>query len=478
MSSMSTRRNSILILLALLGAILIAPCVSALQGTPNLVSVAPDYFNTVNLEELRQACVEKILANYVEDGDDLKYITFNCDNNSQYGDGYTMAFIGTEIPSSIWVGSNSNAYLQTSDSNTNSPFTGDPRTYLCLLKWSAQNEIYSVDHVETGTYGSLAWSRTYGIVTNYETTVISDNNAFLYDPLPLTGYENINYTKFEPMLVDYLKDYNFDCVKAELSDNGEVTATLPIVTSSTELSTEYSGLYVLRMPDDFFFHFKIARTPDVSAADLEEYWNDYLTFTFSTGDSTEFNYIYGVEHPLPVSENTNGDTSFLAFMANQRLLNAHYSFTTATQATVNGDEVTFGQLWRYTNITPYSHIIIPDVYIAMNYKNVQNGTDVSGTDSDTYNDYKTTYYNNKYNLAMEGMTGYITGETSFSADYSRQMPDTTIDYKDNIQSFDDHGFKAFFQRIWNIGDGYFTSLLLAILAVAFAAYLIYGRNKS
>lgn len=476
---MSTRKNSILILLALLGAILIAPCVSALQGTPNLVSVAPDYFNTVNLEELRQACVDKIVARYPpEVPNELKYITFNVDNNAMYGSGTTLCFIGTEIPSNIWVGSNSNAYLQTSDSNTSSPFTGDSRTYMCEVHWNSEDEKYTVYSADTGTYANLSWSRTYGIVTNYETTVVSDNNAFVYDSLPLTGYENIDYTKFEPMLVDYLKDYHFECVQANLNDGITDTATLPIVTSITELDTEYSGLYVIRMPDDFFFHFKIARTPDVSSADLEEYWNDYLTFTFSTGDSTEFNYIYGVEYPLPVSQNTNGDTSFLAFIANQCLLNAHYSFTTSTQATVNGDEVTFGQLWRYTNITPYSHIIIPDVYIAMNYKNVQNGIDVSGTDSDTYNDYKTTYYNNKYNLAMEGMTGYITGETSFSADYSRQMPDTTIDYNDNITSFDDHGFKAFFQRIWNIGDGYFTSLLLAILAVAFAAYLIYGRNKS
>ena len=206
---MSTRRNSIFVLLALLGAILIAPCVSALQGTPNLVSVAPDYFNTVNLEELRQACVEKILDRYVEDGDDLKYITFNVDNNAMYGSGITQCFIGTEIPSSIWVGSNSNAYLQTSDSNTDSPFYGDIRTYMVEVHWNAQDEKYIAYSADLGTYRNLAWSRTYGIVTNYETTVLSDNNAFLYDPLPLTGYENINYTKFEPMLVDYLKDYNF-----------------------------------------------------------------------------------------------------------------------------------------------------------------------------------------------------------------------------------------------------------------------------
>ena len=255
---MSMLKSNIALVLVVLGAVFTAPFAYALQGTPNLVSVAPDYFNTVNLEELRQACVDKIVTRYPSEvSSDLKYITFNVDNNAMYGSGTTLCFIGIEIPSNIWVGSNSNAYLQTSDSNTDSPFRGDPRTYMCEVHWNAQDEKYTVYSADTGTYANLAWSRTYGIVTNYETTVVSDNISFLYDPLPLTGYENIDYIKFEPMLVDYLKDNHFECVRANLYDGDEVTATLPIVTAITDLDTEYSGLYVLRMPDDFFFHFKI-----------------------------------------------------------------------------------------------------------------------------------------------------------------------------------------------------------------------------
>lgn len=477
---MSMLKSNIALVLVVLGAVFTAPFAYALIGTPNYTTVADDYFNKVNLEQLRLACVDTIQAKYNESAN-LKYITFCCDNGSSYSGGNALCIISDDKPSSIYCGSGSDAYLQNSSTDNSNPFK-NMVSYSCLLSWNANDEIYTAPANgcdPSNIYANLSWSRTYGIVTNYETILLTDNNSFLYKPLPPVTLPNTSYYEFDPMLTSYLGDNGFSVSSANLrNSNGDVTYELPIVTDYADLENGYSGLYLQRFSDDFFFHFRIARTPDISAAELADYWQDYLTITFSTGDSTEFNVIYGVEHPLPPSEGYINDTSFMPYIVNSRTLNAHAYFSTGTESnpvTTSGGEIILGELWRYTVTNPVSRVEIPDIYYAMNFKKLVGGEDVAGTDSDTYNNYKTTYYNNKYQLAIQGMTGYITGETSFIADYSRQMPDTTIEYNDDV-TFDDAGLSSFFTRFWALGNGYFTTILLSVLAVAFAAYIIYGRN--
>lgn len=485
---MSIKRVSLTFLLAfVIGAIFIAPntiTAHAYSATavPWRTTSAPDYWDSATLQEVYDVIETKFNTEFPNESIPEK-LTLIIDNGEGQSGGDLLFFLTDHVTSSFVV--TSGKYLAIDYDSTSSPFSMG--YYGTIDLDTTTNKYTSCTGIYTNGFNSIAWARAYGIVTNYEVSFSSYYPTNTCDlQFPPTVISNIGYENFEPMLLSYLSDYGFGVSEAHLRDStGESTLQLPIVTDASDLEADYEGLYIIRYPDDFVYHFKIALTTGSDPNAYSEFWDDYLTFTFTCGTSTEFNIVYGVEHPLPTSEAfsmtpslTTGVNLFKPYLVNQHALNVHTystSMTDGSTVTSSGDELIFGQLWRYTVVSPVSRIEIPDLYFAINFKNVSNGTDTTGIDSTNYDNSTTNYYNNKYNMAIQGMTGTITGATSFSADYSRDMPDTTIDYNDTV-TFDDAGLGSFFLRVWSVGNGFFTNILLAVLAVAFVAYLIYGRS--
>ena len=485
---MSIKRVSLTFLLAfVIGAIFIAPdtiTAHAYSATarPYYTTSAPDYWDSATLQEVYDVIEAKFNTDYPNQSMPDK-LTLLIDNGEAYNGGSLLFFLSDHVSPQIYI--NSNKYPCISENDNSCPFFDG---YYGTINLDASTNKYTTcQSLDPNPFMQIAWARAYGIVTNYEvdfSTYYPTNTCDLQ--FPPTVISNIGYETFEPMLISYLSDYGFGVSEAHLRDStGESTLQLPIVTDASDLEADYEGLYIIRYPDDFVYHFKIALTTGSDPNAYSEFWDDYLTFTFTCGTSTEFNIVYGVEHPLPTSEAlsmtptlTTGVNLFKPYLVNQHALNVHTystSMTDGSTVTSSGDELIFGQLWRYTVVSPVSRIEIPDLYFAINFKNVSNGTDTTGINSTNYDNSTTNYYDNKYNMAIQGMTGTISGSTSFSADYSRDMPDTTIDYNDTV-TFDDAGLGSFFLRVWSVGNGFFTNILLAVLAVAFVAYLIYGRS--
>lgn len=102
----------------------------------------------------------------------------------------------------------------------------------------------------------------------------------------------------------------------------------------------------------------------------------------------------------------------------------------------------------------------------------ENGNETISRNSTSY----TTFVNNYNQQAISGLTGSITGRTSFSGDWRGQNVNTSITYNNNWTMPTDSNVQSLFSRVFTMGNGYVTTAVLGVLAIAFCAYVLYGKH--
>lgn len=334
---------------------------------------------------------------------------------------------------------------------------------------------FDLPHPFYGTFDSV----TFNPYRNDENLTESQAVAYNKVEAPLA---NVDLTHIKPVLTSYLESKGWSVTGAYLADsNLSQTKPLNIVTNYNDLPDEYEGLYCLRSSTAGLYKFSVALTPGADPNDYSDYWDDYLVVVFNTSDLTNVTCYFGSAYPQsahPVALKI-GTANWVTDVATTPMTIFDEVFRGVAIGTSfeesQSTQIRVAVRWRYNNTAAIPQPQISPLYAAFDYSNEVNGTVTDGNGSSEYNDYETNYYNTTYQNAVTGLTGTITGPTSFSANWGGEMPDTTIGYDDTV-TFDDAGLGSFFQRIWSVGNGYFTSLLLAVLAVAFAAYVLYGRS--
>lgn len=466
---MSIRKISLCFILTLLGVMFIAPSASAEEAPAEIKQI-----------------VENICEHYSLNADDVDYIyTYGYTNganrpvvavypyylepNLRYGSG----LYGSDSTLAMnYQFVNGYVYRDMGGSNSFYSDTGTSQ----LVGTKDGDNTFDVPHDFYGTYDSVS----FYAYANYEN--LTEAQAVSYNKVeaPLA---NVDLTHIKPVLTGYLESKGWSVTGAYLADsNLSQTKPLNIVTDYNDLPPEYEGLYCLRSSTAGLYKFSVAITPGSDPNDYSDYWDDYLVVVFNTSDLTNVTCHFGCAypqsaHPLALKIGTANwvtditTTPMTIFDEVFRGVSIGTAFN-ESQST----QIRLAVRWRYNNTSAIPRPQISPLYVGFDYSNEVNGTVLDGNGSTEYNDYETNYYTTTYQQAVTGLTGTITGRTSFTGSWTGENADTTIDYDDNMTFDDEAGFGDFFQDIWRVGDGYFTTLLLSVLAVAFAAYLIYGRS--
>lgn len=313
--------------------------------------------------------------------------------------------------------------------------------------------------------------------------IVDNSTATISYISMVTQLDNVNFVNFDNMLTTYLDDKGFNVTSAFFADeHGQAVYTLPIVTSYQDLPIDYNGMFLQDLSTDYYYRYRVGIMPTSTPSDFQDYWDKYVVVQFNTGTFTEANILLANAYNVYPSTKLFETTTYNAFKPYTLTVNElNLRGVVIPFQTVTNNSVNVGTLWRYEDTSiAIPRIITSDFYIAFNYKNMVTDdvtgetTDTAGIDSNTYNNYTTNYYQQKQNELYATLTGTF-DPTGFSGDFRGQSVDTTIAY-DNDTTIDDAGMTNFFQRIWTVGDGYFTTVLLSVLGIAFAAYLIYGRS--
>lgn len=469
---MSIRKLSLCFILTLLGVMFIAPSASA--------ESADDVYADI-IEHFELDSSEYVYQGYI----DSYWVTFHGDIKS--GRVY-------------FVADSSLSFYDYSTNQNGCSFR--IRNLYTYENYTRINDVSHKDGDETFIYnhfgsGGVAFSSPF--TWNGDTSPLTTINANYEDwqecgiPGEISQYidynqtlppvENVNLTHIRPVLTSYLESKGWSVAGAYLADsNLSQTKPLNIVTDYNDLPAEYEGLYCLRSSTVGLYKFSVALTPGADPNDYSDYWDDYLVVVFNTSDLTNVTCYFGCAypqsaHPLALKIGTanwvtNITTTPMTIFGDVFRGVAIGTAFNESQST----QIRLAVRWRYNNTSAIPQPQISPLYVGFDYSNEVNGTVVDGNGSTEYNDYETNYYTTIYQDAAAGLTGTITGRTSFSGSWTGESPDTTIDYDDHMTFDDEAGFGDFFQDIWQVGDGYFTTLLLSVLAVAFAAYLIYGRS--
>lgn len=391
---------------------------------------------------------------------------------------YTVSYV---------VGGNTTGYININAANTfagqsNTPYyfgTGDSflRRPSTLWKVRSSLEFPEEQPYELYTNYGLNHVRRVQNVNNCYVEIITTS---LTPPIKTTDpiYD-------DALIMRYLTDnqITFDTATAWIIKEDDTVLQVPI---SYDAPENYEGVFYLRAyaKDPYFTVFRpVLNRPD---ADLTSFYNArfcvYYPFNVT---SLKF---YGLASDAQTSSDYYA-VSFFSSLPDEWNESDNYYDTRMWAQPFVFDRTYYGNMLELeysenTNVPVYVTWRFFDNYMSaipkFNELSVaidltvtdQNGDVTIGRDTNNYNNYVTNYNQQ----VITGMSGIITGRTSFSGDWRGQNVNTSIDYNNNWTMPTDTNVQSLFSRVFAMGNGYVTTAVLGVLAIAFCAYVLYGKH--
>ena len=495
-ATLNATRNKLLlcsVLCFILGAIFFAPCVNATDLTNNDISNAsPD------------VVAQSIIDHYNLDPDKAVYMYFN-----DYNDREDMNYYKTVV----FVPTNDDPISFTSGNNNGSPTAGELYSYnitssnakFYYISWYFDVNYYSYSgsYAPYNSNGTFYSNRTGKVITpqpggnvvtytyhnpvewyaNFDVTHITHNDEFVTFNSITPPVETTEETYSEVLLQDYLheNDINVDNATAWIILHSGQPVQIPI---SYSTPTNYNGDFYIRQTRATPYLDKFSVEVYNSDYDVSTYQNARVCICYNLNVTTLKMYgVYSVEPTdhqptvafdptLPQGSNytpnaLNGVPSYYQFEGKSylgRMIEMSDSQNVSYPVYVSWD------MWLDPlSAIPRTHSLLVGIDCTVTDSN---GNDVVGRDTNNYQTFVTNYNQQ----AIAGLTGTITGRTSFGADWSGGNVNTKIQYNDSFRIDNDTNISSVFTALFTMGNGFVTTLVIGSLSIALAAYILFGKR--
>ena len=390
---------------------------------------------------------------YLIHSTDVKYVDFHVNSNGTNGNFATYSVYSDEY-------------------NHNSS------TMLDFYMYSEEYSLGGLNDTSSVGYGDFPFE----VVTSFPAEYFSCNVPSAVDVNAMSPpIDTTEQTYSDMMLQEYLHNNGFGVSKSTawlVSPSGQPTQ-IPL--SFTEPFNYNGDIWVKCTPfTPYLDKFTPIVRDDVSLVDYSGYKISIL-YDFEVTDVslyavTDSDFVQNLSaYPsINVSDTPHGDHSSLYD-------NEHGYYTIQDVSywgdlcIVNNSQNERTQLYCIWEFNPLPASAIPHLvplYVGLDVVTTDtNGNTVISRNSNDYNTFVTNY-NQK---AITGLSGFITGRTSFSGDWRGNAIDTTINYQNDF-TFSDSNVSSLFAAVFAMGDGFVLTSAIGVISIALAAYVLFGKH--